>query len=225
MRATPFLAAGLALLATATARAQELSPDVIYYNAKVVTVNEAFDIAEAVAIEGDRIAAVGNDQEVLAHAGRATRRVDLAGKTILPGFYDNHVHVGGELMEWRGGLISPASEWLRGANEVPELLTALRSHAATVPEGDWIRGAIPREDWPNQKIPTRWQLDEAAPNHPVALTRGPHTVILNSRAFEITGIDRDTPDPPGGWIIRDESGEPSGRVLEAAKRLVDRHLP
>jgi predicted amidohydrolase YtcJ len=80
-------------------------------------------------------------------------------------------------------------------------------------------------DWPNDKVPTRWQLDEIAPNHPVYITRGPHTYLLNSLALRLAGIDRNTPDPEGGWIFRDANGEPNGRVLEAARRLVDRVIP
>ncbi|NNE39254.1 MAG: amidohydrolase family protein, partial [Gammaproteobacteria bacterium] len=75
------------------------------------------------------------------------------------------------------------------------------------------------------KVPTRWDLDEMSPDNPVILTRGPHTYLLNSRALQIANINRDTPDPEGGWIFRDENGEPNGRILEAAKRLVDAVAP
>jgi predicted amidohydrolase YtcJ len=221
------LSLGLLLLAlgpTAAARAQ--APDAIYHNAKVVTVDEDFSVAEAVAVRDGRITAVGTSAEVRRLAGPETRLVDLGGRTLLPGFYDNHIHLSGPLQPWRSGsMIQSVPEWLRDLEDVPSVQAALRERARHTPPGEWIIGELNREDWPNQKVPTRWELDEAVPDHPVALHRGPHTLLLNSRAMEIAGITRDTPDPPGGWIIRDERGEPSGRVLEAAERLVRPHLP
>lgn len=220
------LALGLALAVTPLrVQAQGLAPDAVYHNARVVTVNDRFEIAQAVAIRDGRIVAVGADREVLALAGPTTRRVDLGGRTVLPGFYDNHIHLSGPLQPWRGAMIESVPEWIREAGDVRAVQAAVRQQAQRTPAGEWIVAELPREEWPNQKVPTRWQLDEATSDHPVALARGPHTLLLNSRALEISGIDRDTPDPPGGWIIRDEKGEPSGRVLEAAHRLVDPHLP
>ncbi|MEX2376047.1 MAG: amidohydrolase [Dehalococcoidia bacterium] len=204
-----------------------VEPDAIYHGGKIVTVNEAFEVAEAIAIRDGRIVAVGTDREIRALAGAGTHEVNLRGRTIVPGFYDNHVHLGDERPQlWRGGLISRVPDWIRGADTLEELSRRLEQRARETPEGEWLVGGLTREEWPNQRLPTRWQLDEIVPDHPVALSRGPHTVVINSLAFDIVGITRDTPDPPGGWIIRDEeSGEPSGRILEAAKRLVNPHLP
>lgn len=225
-RRSLLLGVGIALaIAAPRAPAQGLAPDAVYHNARVVTVNDRFEIAQAVAVRDGEIVAVGADREVLALAGPATRRVDLGGRTMLPGFYDNHIHLSGPLQPWRGAMIEAVPEWIREAGDVPAVQAAIRRRAQRTPEGEWIVAELPREEWPNQKVPTRWQLDEATSDHPVALARGPHTLLLNSRALEISGIDRNTPDPPGGWIIRDEKGEPSGRVLEAAHRLVEPHLP
>lgn len=227
MKLSPKVLALPLLLWTGTAdvlSAQTLAPDLVYHGGTVLTFDGGSTVAEAVAVRDGRVAAVGTDAGVLGLAGPATRVVDLSGRTLLPGFYDNHIHLGGELQEWRGALISAIPEWLREVDTLEELQEAVRSQAATTPAGSWIRGELAREDWPNQKIPTRQDLDAAAPDHPVALTRGPHTIILNSRAFEIAGITAATPDPPGGWIIRDTQGVPSGRLLETAKRLVDPHL-
>ena len=116
-------------------------------------------------------------------------------------------------------------EWSSEATEPDELFAALEAEAATKSPGEWIRGGLTRMDWPNSRIPDRWLLDEAAPDNPVMLTRGPHTYLLNSPALQLAGIDRNTPDPEGGWIFRDENGEPTGRVLEAARRIVDRVMP
>ena len=203
-----------------------IAPDVIYHNAKIITVNENNDIAEAVAIHDGRIIAVGANQEVLGLAAEGTRVVDVQGKTMVPGFYDNHWHLSSELdQEWNGGLITGVQEWIRGADTMEKLSAALRTQVAKIPAGEWIEGSLTREEWPNNKLPTRWQLDEIVPNHPLVLSRGPHTLVLNSKALERVGITRETPDPPGGWILRDERGRANGRVLEAASRLVEPHLP
>jgi predicted amidohydrolase YtcJ len=101
----------------------------------------------------------------------------------------------------------------------------VRRRAATTPKGQWIRGAVIREEWSNQRVPTRWDLDKVAPDHPVALVRGPHTLIANSLALEKAGINEKTPDPEGGWIFKDKQGVPNGRVLEAARRLVAKVMP
>lgn len=123
-------------LLAAPAGAQDLgAPDVVYYHGKVVTVDDAFSIAEAVAISGGRIVAVGSDEEVAGLAASETRQVDLDGRTMLPGFYDNHVHVG------IGGASS--SDYL----EVPtpdDLRAVLEERAAEVPPGEWIVGGLKR---------------------------------------------------------------------------------
>ena len=206
---------------------EAIPPDTIYFNGRIVTVNQAFDIVEAVAIHNGRFVAVGSDEAVTSLASDATKRIDLEGKTVLPGFYDNHIHLGpgSRLQQWEGGFIPAVADWSAQADTLDKLLAAVASEVQTTPKGEWIRGGLTRPDWPNNKVPTRWSLDEVAPEHPVLLTRGPHTFILNSRALELAGIDESTPDPNGGWIIRDETGVPSGRVLEAARRLVTRILP
>ena len=199
----------------------------IYSNARVVTVDDDFNVHEAFAVAGDRFVAVGTTEEVLDAVGDSAPLVDLGGRTVLPGFNDNHIHLGPgrTLQEWRGGLIPGLPEWSAKATTMPELRAALAEEVSSRPAGEWVLGGLTRMDWPNDRIPTRWQLDSVAPNHPVMLTRGPHTYILNSLALSLAGIDRDTPDPEGGWIFRDDGGEPNGRVLEAARRIVDRALP
>ena len=219
------LAIGLLVLAALTrAREQAQAPDAIFHNARIVTLR-GDEVVEAVAVTDGRISASGASREMRRLAGPATRLVDLGGRTAVPGFYDNHVHLGGELQPWRGGMISAVSPWLRDAESTPQLLAAVRRQATETPRGEWIRGSIAREMFPNQLAPTRWQLDSAAPEHPVAIARGPHTLLLNSRALGLAKISRETPNPPGGWIIRDARGEPNGRVLEAARRLVDDVMP
>lgn len=200
-------------------------PDIIYHNAKVVTVNPAFGIAQAVAIAEGRVVAVGSSAQMQALAGARTRLVDLGGKPLLPGFYDNHIHLGGPLQAWKhGAMITALPDWLRGADDVESLVAALQARAAKTPEGQWITGELAREDWPNAELPTRWHLDKVTPNHPVALARGPHTLLVNSKALALAGVTRDT-KPPGGEIVHDAKGEPTGKILEAARRVITRVMP
>lgn len=199
--------------------------DAIYLNGKFVTLNPAGAIVQAVAVRDGRIVATGSSDEMRRVVASDARIIDIGGKTVIPGFYDNHVHLGEDLQEWKGGMIGAVPEWLTGVETIDALQAAIRKRAAQTPPNEWIRGSLSREIWPNQRVPTRWQLDSAAPNHPVALARGPHTLLLNSRALALAKISRDTPNPPGGWIMRDARGEPNGRVLEAARRMVEDVAP
>jgi predicted amidohydrolase YtcJ len=208
-------------LSASTAFAQ----DVAYVNGKILTLNARSEIVQAVAITDGKISALGTTADIRKLAKPTTRIVDLGGKTALPGFYDNHVHIGGDLDEWKGGLIAAVPDWLRGVDTKAKLRDALKKRNAQLTGDEWLRGSLAREVWPNQLVPTRWELDSAVSNRPVVIARGPHTLLLNSRALAAAGITRDTPNPPGGWIIRDARGEPTGRVLEAARNLVERAVP
>ena len=219
---------GALLLASSGCGPSGARADAFYLGGNVVTVDDDFRIAEAFAVVGGRFAAVGTEAEVkAAFPGGAADVVDLGGQTVLPGFNDNHIHLGpGRTVQaWRDGFVPGLPAWSADAVEPEQLLQALEAEAARTPAGEWIRGGLTRMDWPNSRIPDRWLLDEAAPQNPVVLTRGPHTYLLNSLALRLAGIDKDTPDPEGGWIFRDARGEPTGRVLEAARRIVDRVLP
>jgi len=220
---------GLALLALATGACQPgghiggLPADTVYINGSIATGVHDAPRAEAVAVRGGRVVAVGTADAVSRHAGEDTRIVDLAGNMMLPGLADNHVHANPgreELMEWKGGWISAVPGWLREVSNIEELGVALRAEAARRPAGEWIVGALSREVWPNQTLPTRDDLDAGTTGHPVLLTRGPHTTVLNSFALELAGIDRTTTFPGGGEIGHDADGEPDGRLFDAARRLV-----
>lgn len=214
---------GCMLLGSVAARAQVA--DVVYRNANILTLNSRSERAEAVAVRGDKIAAVGSETAVMASAGPTTRIVDLGGRTMLPGFYDNHIHLGEPLQPWKyGGMIGRLPDWLRDVDTIPELLEAVRGQAEKLPEGSWIVGEIAREEWPNTALPTRWDFDKVAPDHPVAIARGPHTLLVNSRALEIAGVTRDT-KPEGGEIVHDDRGEPTGKILESARRVIWDAMP
>ena len=199
--------------------------DTIYTNATVITVDDDSSIAEAVAVENGLILAVGSAEEMAALADSETEIVDLGGLPLLPGFFDNHAHLGGPLQPWKyGGWISELPEWTRGVNTIPELLEALAEKAANTPDGEWIVGAISREEWHNGSLPGRLDFDAVAPNNPVAIDRGPHTLLVNSLAFEIAGITSET-EAEGGEFVVGPDGELTGKVLESARRMIYDVMP
>ena len=205
-----------------------MPPDVIYHNGNVITGVAGATPAEAVAVLDGRILRVGSSGELLPIASDNTTVIDLAGATMLPGLFDNHVHADagrGLLMEWKGGLISKVPDWVREATTISELQDALRRESADLGNNQWIVGALSREVWPNVNLPTRADLDEGTTTNPVLLTRGPHTTVLNSMALDLAGIDRSTTFPGGGHIGHDKDGEPNGRLYDSARRLVSKVAP
>jgi len=228
IRILPVLASLFILLSCEPSRPGATVADTVFFNGVVYTGLEADASVEAVAVRNSVIVALGSDQEMLALAGADARKVDLGGNYLFPGFFDNHVHAGigrGSLMEWKGGLISAVPEWVREARTIPELQQAIERQAEQVGPGEWIMGALSREVWPNQILPTRNDLDLGATTNPVLLTRGPHTTVLNSMALDIAGIDRTNTFPGGGHIGHDADGEPNGRLYDSARRLATAVAP
>lgn len=186
-------------------------PNLILHNGKVVTVDREFSIAEAVAISGDRITAVGTNGEVRSLAASNTRMVDLEGKTVLPGLIDTHTHpLGAALYEFDHAV--PDME------TVADVLDYFRQRARIVPEGSWIRlQQVFITRLREQRYPTRAELDEAAPKHAAYFRTGPDA-SLNSLALELSGIDKDFRIPQGelGRIEREADGEPTGIIRSGA---------
>jgi predicted amidohydrolase YtcJ len=174
--------------------------------------------AEAIAIAGDRIVAVGTREEIRA-LGRPAHEIDARGGLIAPGFIDCHVHLlagGFRLVEVQ----------LRDVSSRDELAGRLRDFAATVPDGEWITGG----DWDHERWggepPRRDWIDAATPRHPVWITRHDgHMALANSTALARAGIARDTPEVDGGTIVRDAAGEPTGLIKDQAMDLVQRVVP
>ena len=195
-------------LASQAARAD---PDLILYNGKVVTVDREFSIAEALAISGDRITAVGTNAELRSLAASETRLVDLEGKTVLPGLIDTHTHpLGAALYEFDHAV--PEME------TIADVLKYFRQRARVVPEGSWIRlQQVFITRLREQRYPTRAELDEAAPKHAAYFRTGPDA-SLNSLALELSGIDKDFRIPQGelGRIEREANGEPTGIIRSGA---------
>lgn len=202
------------------ANATSVAPDLIIVNATVHTMDEAQPTAEAVAVLGNRIAAVGSGQDLRALAGPKTRVIDARGHTVFPGFNDSHVHF---LM----GGFSRANVNLRDAASPEEMARRLSDYAKKLPKGRWILGGEwDHERWPGAPLPTRQMIDAATPDHPVWVSRlDGHMALANTLALQLAGITRETQDPPGGLIVRDAAGEPTGVLKDGAESLVDKVVP
>ena len=195
-------------------------PDLLLLNAKVLTMAQRQPVAEAVAVQGENILAVGSRDEVAALAGADTRTIDCQGMTLLPGFIDAHCHVLAMAAALQGVDCGPAS-----VSSIQDLQQAVRNRAEEIPQGDWVRG-FGYDDLAlkESRHPTRRDLDQAAPNHPVRMDhRSGHATVMNSLGLAKAGIDQNTPDPIDGVIQReDATGEPTGLLLEMDGFLADR---
>ena len=192
--------------------AQTPAPDLIIVNAKIYTVDPAFSTAEALAITNGRFTSVGTGAQVRRLAGSHTRIMDLGGKTVIPGLADNHLHSAG------GGQGVDLSR----ARTLDEVLNLIAARVKQVKPGEIV---ITNSDWHEaqlreQRLPYRSDLDSIAPRTPVVVVRGGHEYILNSAALSKWGITKQTPQPAGGRISRDEHGELNGELLDRAKALV-----
>ena len=189
-------------------------------NANVLTMETGVPLAEAVAISGKRIVAVGSNAEIRNLASPRTSVIDCQGRTLLPGFNDAHIHLPGLARRLRDLDCSP-----RHAPSVAALQSLIREGASTLPSGSWVRG-FGYDDLrlAERRHPDRRELDAASSRHPVWLQhRSGHASVLNSLALEAAAIHRETPDPPGGVIERDElTGEPTGVMLECESFLRQR---
>jgi len=217
------LFAGLAaLLLLAGVRLVQAQPaaTLVLLNGKVWTVNPAQPRAEAVACIGTHIAAVGSNDEIRKWIGPATQTIDLAGKLVLPGFNDSHVHFfdGGQNL---------AGVQLRTTKSEAELRDRIAAFAAKLPAGRWITGGNwDHENWTPAQLPTRQLIDAVSAGHPVFVNRlDGHMALANSEALKLAGITRETPDPPGGTIVRDAAGDPTGVLKDAAMDRVYRIIP
>ena len=204
---------GLALASPASAAEVETpvtgAASLIVTGANVITMDADSPRAEAIAVRGDRLLAVGSDEEVLRHAGIGTGRIDARGLTVTPGFIDSHSH-------------PLFAEEAVGVNvnlrRIDDVKRALAAKAAQTPPGHWVRGVMYDDTKFEDNRPLdRNDIDDAVPDHPVYVGhRGGHTGVVNSKAFEIAGITNRTPDPEGGRYFR-KNGELTGKVAEHAR--------
>jgi predicted amidohydrolase YtcJ len=189
-------------------------------NARIYTVNRHQPRADSIAISHDRILAVGTAAELDGIRLPDMQRIDMQGAFILPGLIDAHVH-----LQLAGYALRRVNLW-----DVPSAAACVQrvaERARSTPAGAWIEGSGWQQgDWSPPIFPTAADLDAVTPNHPVALrARSWHAVWANTLAMRIAGVTRDTPNPPGGEIVRDDSGEPTGVFLENAGELILRAIP
>jgi len=192
---------------------------ILFHNATFYTLSQP-PVAEALAVARGRIQAVGPLREVEGIVGRGWRRVDLGGRTVLPGFQDAHLHLlGFGLVLWRVRL--------DGAGSLAGCVRLAAEYTRGKPPGTWVVGkGWNYNSWPERRLPTRWDLDSLIPDHPVVLSsKDGHSVWANTRAIREAGVPEDALDPEGGQIVRDERGRMTGVFRERAARLIWRAVP
>lgn len=197
-----------------------MSADLVLVNGAIRTLYDSNPLVSALAIRDGRILALGLDADMRALAASPAAVIDLAGRSVLPGLVDAHVH----LKHYAAFLHNVD---LFDAPTAEEAARRVADRAAATPSGSWIRGhGWSQSRWPGGAFPTVTQLDALAPDHPVYLTaQSGHAAWVNSAALRLAGVTAETPDPPSGKIGRDESGAPSGVLFETAIDLVSTHIP
>jgi hypothetical protein len=202
------------------AETSALVADTIIVNAIVHTMDPAQPAAEAVAIFGNRIVAVGSTKDIEKLAGPETRIIDAQKRLVLPGFNDAHTH-------FLTGGFQLASVDLRDAATLQEFASRIRAFAEKLPKGRWITGGDwDHELWPDAKLPTKELIDSFTADTPVFVNRlDIHMALANSAALRLAGVTRQTIDPPGGVIVRDENCEPTGILKDAAMSFVYKVIP
>lgn len=197
-----------------------VAADLVVHNGKVWTGDAAKPDAQAVAVWRDRIIKVGTDAEVLALAGANTKRIDLKGARLVPGFYDSHLH-------FLGGGRALSAVYLKDAADEAEFGKRLKAFDETTSRGRWVLGGL----WDHEKtfagkLPTAALLDKYVKDRPVFIRRyDGHMGVANSAALKLAGITKDTKDPAGGVIERDATGAPAGVLKDNAMSLVERLVP
>ena len=194
--------------------------DLVIKNAKVWTGDKSLPIAQAVAVLGDRIVAVGLNGDAEAWRGPSTKVIDGGGKLLLPGFNDAHVHFvsGGQQLD---------NVQLNDATSPQEFARRIAIRAKITPKGEWILGGNWDETkWDPPNMPSKDLIDAATPDTPVFVSRyDGHMGLANSVALKLAGITANTPDPPGGTIVRDAKGNPTGALKDAATDYIDKVVP
>jgi len=210
----------MAIMGAVFLKAQQPAPDLVLLNGKVITVDERFSLAQALAVRGDRLIAVGSNSDVARLAGPNTRRIDLRGRSVIPGLIDNHMHL------LRAGTTWQSEVRWDGIGSRKEALDLLRARTKSVKPGDWVYslGGWTIDQFADDKRPfTRDELDEIAPNNRVLLQASYYETYLNSLALRSLGIDEKAPKE--AWVVRDKAGKPTGRIEEAGVRVIAAKLP
>ena len=194
--------------------------DLIITNAKIWTVDKSLPMAQAVAILGDRIVAVGSSADIDAWRGPNTHVIDAGGKLLLPGFNDAHVH-------FVSGGMQLTNVQLKDASSPQEFARRIGERAKLTAKGEWILGGNWDETkWNPPNMPTKELIDAVTADTPVFVSRyDGHMGLANSVALRLAGITAKTPDPPGGTVVRDAEGNPTGALKDAATDYIDKVIP
>ncbi|WP_299981013.1 amidohydrolase [Desulfobacula sp.] len=194
--------------------------DIILHNGNIQTQDGFHPMARAVAVSGKRILSVGSDRDILGLASSHTQVIDLDNRLVLPGFIDTHFH----FYEW--ALNYDSIDFSR-VGSFKEMENAVSNKALALGEGNWVLGqGFNESDWPENKIPDRYDLDRIAPNNPVCIWRCDlHLSVANSLGLKLAKIGFETPDPEDGVIAKDTSGRPTGVLKELASNLIRNVLP
>jgi predicted amidohydrolase YtcJ len=195
--------------------------DLILINGNIITVEENFPEAEALAVKGDRIMSLGKNDEILKYKGEHTKVIDVEGRTVIPGLIDAHMHFIG---------LGEGSKkiYLDKTTDYQQVLDIVQDAVKKAKPGEWIMGSgWHTANWKNKEYPDNSELDRISQDHPVFLSgMATHAALVNKKALALAGITRATPDPEGGRILRNPiSREPTGLLLEKAQQLVTKLFP
>ncbi len=187
----------------------DTSPDLILHNGRFTTLDRANPMAAAVAITEGRFTRVGSDKDVMALKGAKTKVIDLMGRSVLPGLIDNHLHI------IRGGLNFNMELRWDGVRSLADAMNMLKAQVAITPPPQWVRvvGGFTETQFAEKRLPTIDEINAVAPDTPVFLLHLYDRALLNAAALRAVGYTRDTPAPPGGEIVRDTAGNPTGLLL------------
>jgi predicted amidohydrolase YtcJ len=215
-------ATGLASMAAVAPKRQAVTPaDLVLTNGRIVTVEESQPETQAIAVAGDRIVALGSSAEIRRYVGSATKVIDVNGQLVIPGFVEGHAHFTGVGEAQLNLNLMNARSW-------DEIVAMVADAVKTAKPGQWIRGrGWHQEKWtsppsPNvEGFPTHASLDRVSPDNPVVLTHASgHASFANGKAMAVSGLTRSTPNPTGGEVLKDPSGDPTGLLRETASGLI-----
>ncbi len=190
--------------------------DTIFYNGEFTTLDRSKPVAQAVAVADGKFAAVGSNSEILAMAGENPRRIDLKGRSVLPGLFDNHTHI------IRGGLNYNMELRWDGVRSLADAMAMLKAQVDITPAPQWVRvvGGFTEHQFIEKRLPTIEEINAVAPDTPVFILHLYDRALLNAAALRAVGYTKDTPEPPGGEIKRDSKGNPTGLLLAKPNAMI-----